>query len=52
MSAALDVLLAAQRAYFAEEASAQAAYAAHAGAELRGGDARLRTRQTTRHPTT
>ena len=28
MSAALDVLLAAQRAYFAEEASAQAAYAA------------------------
>ena len=30
MSAALDVLLAAQRAYFAEEASAQAAYAAQA----------------------
>lgn len=28
MSAALDVLLAAQQAYFAEEASAQAAYAA------------------------
>ena len=37
MSAALDVLLAAQRAYFAEEASAQAAYAAQAGAERPGG---------------
>ena len=39
MSAALDVLLAAQRAYFAEEASAQAAYAAQAAQSAPADDA-------------
>ena len=39
MSAALDVLLAAQRAYFAEEASAQAAYAAQVAQSAPADDA-------------
>ena len=39
MSAALDVLLAAQRAYFAEEARAQAAYAAQAAQSAPADDA-------------
>lgn len=54
MSAALDVLLAAQQAYFAEEAERAGGLCRAAGADLCGGrrhDCGCR-RQTIRHPTT